>query len=79
MNHHQENIFLTELCLIGLVAFFYTGVLFYTIHIPEIIHENLFNYYLSSHQIFHMYEYRCCDTLFHNEYAYKKHINYVCS
>ena len=81
MNHHQENIFLTELCLIGLVAFFYiTGVLFYTIHIPEIIHENLFNYYLSSHQIFHMCTIAGAVThYFAIEYAYKKHINYVCS
>ena len=81
MGHNQEIIFLTELSLIGLVAFFYIiGVLFYTSHFPEFIHRDLFNYYLSSHQIFHAFTIAGAVTHYLAiEYAYKKHIDYVCS
>ena len=80
MGDNQENTFITELFLIGLVAFFYiTGVLFYTSHIPEIIHRDLFNYYFSSHQLFHFFTIAGAVTHFLAiEYAYKKHINYIC-
>ena len=80
MGTHKEEMFLTELFLIGIVVFLYIiGVALYNLHFPEIVHKELFNVYFSSHQLFHFFT--VLGALAHYfaiEYSYKKHIGYNC-